>query len=387
MLLLERGSALEALTQYAAQARAGEGRVVLVSGEAGAGKSALLEQLREDLDDVDWVAGTCDGLITPRPLGPLFEIAEQLGGELLEACNRDAGRDELFTVLLRRLSAPGPPVVVAIEDLHWADESTLDLVRFLGRRIRTTRSLLLVTFRDDAIRSDEALRITLGGLAGERAMRRVTVPALSADAVAILAADSGLAAEDVYRLSGGNAFFVQEVVQSGSELPASARDAVLARFARLSDSARAVLDVVAVAGFRVELSLLESLGIPNSDLDELVLAGALVSEARSLRFRHEINRRAVESEIPVHRKSAIHAQLLAALQRSDADEAVLAFHADGAGDRDALLRYAPAAGIGRPVSAHTGRLSSTSRRRCGSPTTSYRERLPTCTRGSRPRHR
>ena len=86
MGLLERDSALEALTQYAAQARAGEGRVVLISGEAGAGKSALLEQLQRELVDVCWVGGTCDGLFTPRPLGPLFEIAEQLGGELLEAC-------------------------------------------------------------------------------------------------------------------------------------------------------------------------------------------------------------------------------------------------------------------------------------------------------------
>lgn len=345
MVLLERDSALEALTQYAAQAREVEGRVVLISGEAGAGKTALLEQLRRDLADVTWVGGTCDGLFTPRPLGPLFEIAEQLGGELLEACRADTGRDELFAVLLRRLSAPGPPVVVSIEDLHWADESTLDLVRFLGRRVRTTRSLLLVTFRDDALGSDESLRIALGGLAGERATRRVTVPALSADAVAILAAGSGLAAEDVYRQSGGNPFFVQEIVRSGSVLPASARDAVLARVARLGDSARAALEVAAVAGFRVDASLFESMGTPVRDLDELVVEGALVSESRSLRFRHEINRRAVESEIPVHRKAAIHAQLLAAMVRSGgADDAVLAFHADGAGDGAAVLRYAPAAG-------------------------------------------
>ncbi|TCC42805.1 LuxR family transcriptional regulator [Kribbella capetownensis] len=345
MVLLERDSALEALTQYAAQARAGEGRVVLISGEAGAGKTALLEQLRRDLADVSWVGGTCDGLITPRPLGPLFEIAEQLEGELLQACRSERGRDELFTVLLRCLSAPGPPVVVAIEDLHWADESTLDLVRFLGRRIRTTRSLLLVTFRDDALGSDEALRIALGGLAGERATRRVTVPVLSADAVAVLAAGSGLAPADVYRLSGGNAFFVHEIVRSASELPASARDAVLARVARLSVPARAVLDVAAVAGLRVELGLLEAVGTTARDLDELVVAGALISEGSSLRFRHEINRRAVASEIPGYRQAAIHAQLLAALLRSGgADEAVLAFHAAGAGDRDSVVRYAPAAG-------------------------------------------
>ncbi|MFI5698221.1 AAA family ATPase [Kribbella sp. NPDC051586] len=345
MLLLERDSALEALTQYAEQARAGEGRVVLISGEAGAGKSALLEQLQRDLADVRWAGGTCDGLITPRPLGPLFEIAEELGGDLLEACGNGSGRDELFSLLLRRLSAPGTPVVVAIEDLHWADESTLDLVRFLGRRIRMTRSLLLITFRDDALGSDEALRIALGGLAGERAMRRVTVPALSEGAVAILAADSGLAAEEVYRLSGGNAFFVQELVQSAGELPASARAAVLARVARLSDSARAVLDLVAVAGLRIDVELLESLGTTTSDLDELVAAGALVSEARTLRFRHEINRRIVLSEVPEYREAALHAQLLAAILRSGGtDEALLATHADGAGDRDAVLLHAPAAG-------------------------------------------
>ena len=318
---------------------------MLVSGDAGAGKSALLEQFQLDLAGVDWAWGTCDGLFTPRPLGPLFEIAEQLGGELLEACRTDAGRDELFTVLLRRLSAPGLPAVVVIEDVHWADESTLDLVRYLGRRIRTTRALLLVTFRDNALGSDEALRIALGGLAGERATRRVTIAALSAEAVAILAAGSGLAAEDVYRLTGGNAFFVNEIVRSGTELPTSAREAVLARVARLNDSARALLEIAAIAGTRVDPTLLESFATSPSDLDDLVVTGVLVSDATSLRFRHEITRRAVASEIPGYRTAAIHAQLLATILRAGGtDEAVLASHAGGAGDRDAVLRFAPVAG-------------------------------------------
>lgn len=96
MRRLERDQALAALMDYAGDAAAGAGRLVLVSGEAGVGKSALVEQFQAGTADARWACGACDGLFTPRPLGPLFEIAEQLGGELLEACRRDASRDQLF---------------------------------------------------------------------------------------------------------------------------------------------------------------------------------------------------------------------------------------------------------------------------------------------------
>src|SRR5215467_8689131 len=152
--LLERESSLASLCEYAADARGGNGRLVLVAGEAGVGKSALVERLRLDLPDARWWWGACDGLFTPRPLGPLFDIADQIGGDLADLCRAGAGREELFRALLRQVSPPGMLDVVVIEDVHWADDATLDLLRYLGRRLRDTSVLLGATYRDDALAPD-----------------------------------------------------------------------------------------------------------------------------------------------------------------------------------------------------------------------------------------
>jgi predicted ATPase len=171
MRLLERGAPLASLAEYAGEARGGNGRMVLVTGEAGMGKSALVERLQQDLPDARWAWGACDGLFTPRPLGPLFDLADQLGGELLRLCQAGASRDELFRALLRQLSRPGSLTVVVLEDLHGADEASIDLARFLGRRIRTAPVLLIVTYRDDELAADDPLRLALGELATQRSTR------------------------------------------------------------------------------------------------------------------------------------------------------------------------------------------------------------------------
>src|SRR5262245_52286369 len=147
MRLLERETPLASLMEYVGEARRGEGRLVLVAGEAGIGKSALVEQLQRDISDARWYWGVCDPLSTPRPLGPLFDVAAEVGGELLDLCRRHATREELFDALLGRLREPGLDVLV-IEDIHWADDSTIDLLRFLARRLRQAAVLVVVTYRD-----------------------------------------------------------------------------------------------------------------------------------------------------------------------------------------------------------------------------------------------
>jgi predicted ATPase len=243
----------------------------------------------------------------------------------------------------------GELTVLALEDVHWADEATLDLIRFLGRRIRTVPCLLIVTYRDDALGADDPLRVLLGGLATERATRRVTLPRLSEGAVAQLAEGSHIEAEELYRLTSGNPFFVTEILRwPYTDIPESAREAVLARIATLLPSSRRTLEVAALLGARIELALLEAAQRPTKDIDHLVAAGFLVSDGRDgsdLRFRHEIVRLAVDGQIAGHRKAAIHGQLLAILQQSQtADAAVLAYHAQGAQDHDAVLAYASSAG-------------------------------------------
>jgi DNA-binding CsgD family transcriptional regulator/tetratricopeptide (TPR) repeat protein len=344
--LLERGAALAALAGYADEARHGDGRLVLVAGEAGAGKSALVEQLRHDLPGARWLWGACDGLFTPRPLGPLFDVAGQLGGELEERCRAGAAREELFRALLAQVSEPGMLSVLVVEDVHWADEATVDLLRFVGRRLRDAPVLLVATYRDEGLASGDPLRVALGDLATQRSTRRVDLAPLSADAVRILAGGSGLDAAELYRLTGGNPFYVTEVVRAGlGVVPVSARDAVLARAARLNSGAREVLDVAALIGARVELDLLTSVtGCPPAAVDEVLASGLLAEDDRWLRFRHEIARLAVAQAVPAYRRAAIHARILAALgSLGCGDDARMAFHAEAVGDRSAVLRYAPRA--------------------------------------------
>jgi len=247
--LLEREAQLALLDRYAGEARQGDGRLVFIAGEAGVGKSALVEQAQRGPPETTWCWGACDGLFTPRPLGPLFDIASTLGGELLELCRADAPREELFSALLGQVSAPGELHVLVVEDVHWADEATIDLLRFLGRRIRDVLVLLLATYRDEGLTATDPLRIALGDLAAQRSVRRISLPPLSAGAVGVLAGRSGLDPAALYQLTGGNPFYVSQAVQAGmSEVPASARDAVLARAARLDSDARAVLDAAALIG-------------------------------------------------------------------------------------------------------------------------------------------
>jgi DNA-binding CsgD family transcriptional regulator/tetratricopeptide (TPR) repeat protein len=343
--LLEREAQLASLGEYAAEARGGDGRMVLVAGEAGVGKSALVEQLQRDLPAAHWFWGACDGLFTPRPLGPLFDIAAKLGGELLELCRADAPRAELFSALLGQISEPGELRVLVVEDIHWADEATIDLLRFLGRRIRDASVLLIVTYRDDGLGAADPLRIALGDLATQRPARRIGLAPLSAGAVRVLAGDEGLDAAALFRLTGGNPFYVTEVVQSGmGEVPTSARDAVLARVSRLGPAAREVLDAAALIGTRVEFPLLESVSEARPAADELLASGLLAGDGAGLSFRHEIVRRAVAGAIPPLRSGRIHARILGALRdRGGDDDARLAFHAEAAGDGPEVLRYAPAA--------------------------------------------
>ncbi|HEY7325901.1 MAG TPA: AAA family ATPase [Streptosporangiaceae bacterium] len=347
MDLLEREQALGLLADCADEARRGEGRLVLVAGEAGVGKSALLESFAAGMTEARWYWGVCDGLFTPRPLGAFLDIARQLGGEFLDRYQAQAAREELFGALLGELGWPGGLQVIVVEDIHWADEATLDLLRFLARRIRDTRVLIVATFREDDLAASYPLRVALGELATQRCTRRTELLPLSAAAVATLALGSGLDAAELYEVTGGNPFYVVEALQTGlDEVPRSARDAVLARAARLGQHASSVLHVAAVIGSVVEPWLLErTAGAAAETVDALVSCGLLVTDGPALRFRHEIARMAVEQAVPDHRRPAIHSRILAALREAGCeDHSRLAFHAEAAGDGPAALHHATLAG-------------------------------------------
>jgi predicted ATPase len=267
MELLEREQQLEQLDHHRRQAAAGHGRIVFVAGEAGVGKTSLLHAFRWRMsNEADLGRFSCDGLSTPGPLGPIRDLAAALGLPDDPRLFAGEAREELFRAILAFLSARRKPMVLIGEDAHWADGASLEFVRFLGRRIGDLPILVVISFRDDELGGHHPLRVILGDLATAPAVHRLTVPPLSVDAVRRLAAGSGRDSVTLHRLTGGNPFFVTEVLAAdGESVPSTVGDAVRARAARLSPEARAVLELAAVIGATVDLDLLQSVAGPVLD--------------------------------------------------------------------------------------------------------------------------
>lgn len=359
MELLERDDELAALDEATRRAADGAGSVVLLSGEAGIGKSALLAYAFADgeSDRARVLWGACDPLSTPRPLGPLHDIARQVGGTLLDAAGSSSSREVLFGAMLDELRRGSPPTVVVVEDVHWADEATLDLLKFLSRRLHRIPAVLVISYRDDEVGPTHALRGFLGFLPPAE-VRRLRLAPLSLQAVSTLAREAGRSARRLHDVTGGNPFFVTEVLAADREMvPVTVRDAVLARVAGLSDRARSVMELAAVAPLRIERWLVDALlSPPPAAIDECRAIGILLGERDTLAFRHELARRAVEDSLPAERRRALHAQCLAALLNRGDNEvsaARLVHHADYAGDSAALQRHAVnAAAQAAAVGAH-----------------------------------
>ncbi|HEX6457532.1 MAG TPA: AAA family ATPase [Thermoleophilaceae bacterium] len=338
--LLERDGPLAMLEAAVADAVAGHGSLVLVGGEAGVGKTSIVRALRERMPDgTAFLVGACEPLSVPVPLGPLRELAEQAGlGDLQESGDRLTLARELIDALARRA-----PAVAVVEDAHWADPTTLDVIRLLPRRLEQRQIVLAITYRDDEAAANPPLRQLLGDLATNPAARRVMLSPLSEPAVRELAEPAGMDASRVAQLTGGNPFLVVEVIAAGHRLPTTVRDAALARAARLTPAARHVVDAAAVIGQRVPQAVLGAVAPGSGDAVEEALArGVLVVDDDVLGFRHELIREAIERSIAPPRQAELHARVVDALEQQPgaADHARLAHHAERAGRLDAACRYA-----------------------------------------------
>lgn len=346
MALLEREAQLSALEQRLEQVRSGSGRLVFVAGEAGVGKTALVAAFLGGVT-IRRAVGACDALLTPRALGPVLDVAADLGGPLAELARTDAARDTMFRAFLDALAEE--PSVVVIEDAHWADEATLDLLRFIGRRLGRTRALMLVTYRDDEVGPTHPLRVVSGDLSATSAVTTLHLQPLSRRGVATLAEAHEIDAVELHRLTGGNPFYVTEAIAAGGAgVPLTVRDAVLARAARLEPAARGVLESVAIVPARAESWLLDALGAGDPRaVDSCVEAGMLRPEGtEALAFRHELARLAIEASIPPARGRQLHAAAAHALidrYGDTVDAARVAHHAAAAGDPELTVRYAVAA--------------------------------------------
>jgi DNA-binding CsgD family transcriptional regulator/tetratricopeptide (TPR) repeat protein len=340
--LLEREHPLDVLTDRVHDALAGRGCAVLIAGEAGIGKTVLLHEFVDrHRKSAQALWGMCDSLSTPRPLGPLRDVADQLSPTLPALLRGTAAQHEIFADVVVGLRT-GPRILV-VEDMHWADEATLDLVRFLARRIAGLPLLLVLTYRD-ALSADHPLSAVLGDLVSSSGARRLQLAPLSRQAVAEMVAGRGFDAADVHRRTAGNPFFVSQILaQPESPLPATVRDAVLARISGLAPSARHSLELLSCTPEPVNRPLLDALEVSITTVGVLAATGIIDRRGRGIAFRHEIARSAILEATTPGAEPALHAAMIDALESIDGDPSVLAHHAAAAGDVARILRYAPAA--------------------------------------------
>lgn len=358
MHLLERETQLAQLTKGYDHALHGQGRLLLIHGEAGAGKTTLVEQFLAALParTMRLVAG-CESLSTARPFGPLIDLAEALPSVIASAV-REAGRsDALFSDVLAYLRRPPNPKVLVIEDLHWADAGTLDLVRYIGRRFADVPVLFLTTYRDDDLENDHPLRRLLGDLPTTTTIR-VAVPPLSHTAVSTLARNAQQTDAGLYEITGGNPFFVTEVLNCrDSVVPPSVYDATLNRLSRLTANARSVAELVAISPRRIEQRIVDELiGQAPRLIDECVEKGVLRVDAGWISFRHELARQAAAQSLKPGRCAELHRSVFTALSAQMSDTGHLSrrvHHAQLAQMHAEVLMLAPqAARAAAAASAH-----------------------------------
>jgi DNA-binding CsgD family transcriptional regulator/tetratricopeptide (TPR) repeat protein len=338
--LLERDAPLAALLSALDEAEGGRGSIALVSGEAGIGKTSLVREFATRAEArARLLQAACDDLVTPRTLGPLQDAAAGTDGPLASALEAE---DQVFTALLEELEASAPTVLI-VEDAHWADDATLDVLGYVGRRVEDKPALLVLTVRDEAVDPHHPLQRFYGMLAGAP-VHRLELERLSREAVAELASGTGRDAAAVHALTRGNPFFVAEALAAPpDEVPISVKDAVLARVRLLTPECREALDRLSVIPSTIPTDLAQSLGALDA-LEEAEQAGLIELRSEGLGFRHELARRAIEQSLSPLRRRLLNAEVVKALRaRGGADRGRLLHHAGQAGDVSMLLAEGPAA--------------------------------------------
>jgi DNA-binding CsgD family transcriptional regulator/tetratricopeptide (TPR) repeat protein len=361
--LLERDEPRALLEDALRAARTGSGRIVSLEGEAGIGKTALALSFAEaHRRDARVYIGGCEQLATPEPLGPLRDIARESSGRFSVSATSQLAT---FESLLRLLTSGRDPALLVTEDIHWADDPTLDVLRYLGRRIRGAPILVVTTFRNDEAPSQARLAALWADLPRD-CRQRIELQRLSAAAISVLAAQSGRGAHDIFEATGGNPFHVTEFLASErASVPRSVRDATLARTSRLSSHARRTLDCASIFPRQIDEATVRVLAEdPNSaGVEECMRAGMLNAASGTLSFRHELARRAVHEAISPLRRRELHGAALELLKsREHVRAAEVAHHAQEAHAMRDLVTYslraadeAAALGAHREVVQHLAR--------------------------------
>lgn len=344
--ILERERELAELGVAASEAAHGRGSIVLIVGEAGIGKSSLVGAMRAVLPSPGrLLIGYCDDLATPRVLGPLRDLT---AGRMLAEALESGDRHRVHDALRAELSGPEQPTVLVVEDAHWADEATFDVLRFLVRRISDLPAVLVLTYRDEGLTHDHPLLQLLGVTSGTHRLHRLGLGRLSPAAVRRLGANSGLDLDRVFEVTSGNPFLVTEILAFGDvgSVPPTIVEAVGARLRDLDEPAKEAVARLAVIPSAAERWLVDEV-VPGGfrSLASAEQRGVLNVSPTRVTFRHELIRRAISDSMPTVRRIQYNQAVLAALLARDAgvDLSRILHHATEVGDAAVVARYGPVA--------------------------------------------
>lgn len=338
--LVERETQIDALAS-AVHESTHSGRVVLISGEAGFGKTSLVAAVSEGLDHRFTVLrSACEPVGIPAPFAPLFDFLDALPDELRADIRSGERRPAVYAGMLDLIK--NEHVVLVLEDMHWADEATMGLTRYLGRRIEATNSTLIVTYRSEEVGPTHPLRLVIADLG--RGATRIDLIPLTLAGVEEMTRGVDMNAREVHEVTMGNPFFVEEIIRHPDHvLPPTIENAILANTAQLPDEALDILYLAAVSPDGIDVELVTKSSDRAEDLLDMAVQRMLllVSNGR-VSCRHDLIRETLLRAIPPAHLRRLHAGLLDALETRASrtvDTGRLAYHSLGAGDAEKSVRY------------------------------------------------
>lgn len=348
MELIERDRFLHLMQSKFENIAAGEGHCIFVSGEAGIGKTALIKAFCKELKTrCNIYQGTCDALFTPRPLAALYDILLQARHDLPENIGDIADRTAFFTKFFQALKNQSETSLIVFEDIHWADEATLDFIKFLARRITQLQCLFILTYRDEEVHSRHPLRTVLGQLNSDSFTRMKLFP-LSKQAVEKMAADKGYSGEDVYSITGGNPFYLNEILVGNSTgVPDNIKDSILSVYNRQDEKTKHLWEILSVLPTGFEIKYLEKI----ETLFATAIERSLDSEILVLReghlfFKHELYRRTIEASLSPPIRVGLNKKILELFQgkfEQNQDFETIIHHAKNANECELVTQFAPMA--------------------------------------------
>lgn len=359
MELIERDELLATLQATFQKVTSSEGHCIFLGGEAGIGKTSLVRAFcKERKNDCNIYQGACDSMFTPRPLAPLYDIMWQINSRLWPNSHSIEDRSRLFAEFFREVSIQKELTLIIFEDIQWADEATLDFIKFFARRITHLKCLFILTYRDNEIHSKHPLRNVLGQLPPD-SFTRLQLSPLSRGAVEKMAVEKGYCGEDVYSITGGNPFYVTEILCSYNlGVPDNIKDSILAAYHRTEEKTRRIWELLSVSPSGFELKYLERFEPAfSASIESCLELKILFLKDGLMYFKHELFRRTIENSLSPLKRIALNKRILELFQKDFEENQEIEriiHHAKNANDYETVSHYSPIAGRhAANVGAHT----------------------------------